>query len=180
MRTEIELLYQGKVKSELFGARGCSGGCQCDPCDCDPCTCGSDDEFRRINPARWRVCGRAIFQGELQGIDVAGLVLCSLSLPIGEGWREVILVDSRASDDQVASLLTEYEAELASMPSEHRTPERPSPTVFRVPMTYRKGGMAMLDVTCSPETLELVRTGAVSNEPFTWSYCGPMVPQRSL
>ncbi len=109
-RTATELQDKVKVKGEMFGARGCSGGCMCDPCECDPCTCGSDD--LHPNPPRWRVSGCFIREGELQGVDVTGLVLVSLSLPLraepGSPWREVLLVDSRASDQQLAALLARF------------------------------------------------------------------------
>jgi hypothetical protein len=184
MRTAAELLHKAKIKGEMFGARGCSGGCNCSPCECDPCTCGGDD--LHPNPPRWRISGSHIHTGRLQGTNVAELTLFSLSLPQdekpGTNWYEVILVDNRASDEQLAHLLSLFEPELASMPAEYRTSERPRPAVFRAPISYSnvRHEHPRLIVNCSPETLQLVRAGARISKAFAWEYDGPMAIQREF
>ena len=184
MRTATELRPRIKTRGELFSARGCSGGCTCDPCECDPCTCGSDE--LHPNPPRWRVSGCQMYKSKLRGTDVSGLVIFSLALPLSEepgaAWHEVLLVDSRASDEQLARLLAKFEPELISMPVAYRTSYRPLPAVFRVPMSYTSAhdGRSRLSVDCSPNTLELVRVGAGINEPFTWRYDGAMAVQEYI
>lgn len=189
MRTATELWQRVTMRGTFFGARGCSGDCSCDPCECDPCTCGTDE--RHPNQPRWRVSGCQVQRGRLYGTDVSDLVLLSLSLPLAEAessesasahWREVILVDQRASDEQLTRLLAAFEPELISMPIAYRSTERPRPAVFRAPISYTSmyDKRSILTVDCSPETLTLARAGEQTSEPFTWYYNGAMAEQRHL
>lgn len=177
MRMATDVRY--KVKGIVFGMRGCGDGCSCDPCDCDPCTCG---DGLRTNPPRWRVSGYSIRKGEIQGCDISGLVILSLSLPIQDGtslhWREVVLIDSRANDEQVKVLLKAFEDELASMPVEINAHESGPRAVYRVPLHYHWQERPTLFVICSPETLQAVRPAIKPVPPFSWNYNGPMALRK--
>ena len=152
------------VRGISFGMRGCS--CTCSPCDCDPCSC---DDSRRPNYPRWRVSGYIIETGEIQKQDVSGLLLLSLSQPIREGendaWQEVILVDERATLDQSTLLLTLFEEQLQSMPTEVLPQTHGQRSVFRLPIEYSGDEHdPVLRVSFQPEHALLVREGVNNQE----------------
>ncbi len=177
MSASIKLRY--KVKGETFGARGSS--CSCDPCDCNPCNCGSEDSLNPTNYPFWRVSGYYFRAGEIRGVDIAQRLLLSLSQPLRAGitddWQEVILVDSSATQQQVAALLAGFEEQLASMPAEVRSLPNRQRAVYLVPMQYRaQGEYPRLHVSFAHDTMLLLRQDPerLSDYLPEWTYDGPM------
>ncbi|GHO70548.1 hypothetical protein KSC_094400 [Ktedonobacter sp. SOSP1-52] len=160
------------MQGENFGARGCSG-CTCDPCDCNPCNCGDG-----VAIPRWRVSGYFVEKGELEALDVSGLLILSLAQPCGESeagaWQEVLLIDSRASISQAAALLNAFEARLASIPAEIGTHFSGQRSVYQVPMSYHRDEQrSWLEVEFMPEQALPLRESAESLFK-EWRYSGPM------
>lgn len=163
---------------ETFGARGCVSSCSCDPCDCDPCGCG-DSHHEGPNYPRWRVSGYHIVTGEIQGLDVSRLTLLSLAQPMTEGqneqWQEVLLVDDRATREQIMALLMHYESQLESIPAEVEIHPDAQRAVYQVPLEYHKNDTELsLHVQFTPVVTACVRQGADHMMPRDWSYDGPM------
>lgn len=183
----IPLLTSGLTRLHLtlkgvrFGARG--GSCTCDPCDCNPCTCA---DSRNPDPPLWRVSGcflEAGFHGE---IDLSQLVLLSLAQPDAHGqWAEVLYVDQRATDEQIATLLAlfEEEEEMESLPAEIGLPPRTPRAIYRAPLTYHHDPVRpLLHATLTREQLTLVRAGEQPehNFPPAWTYAGPMALRGAI
>ena len=181
MKTTIQ--QRVRIHGELFGARGCSG-CSCDPCDCDPCNCG--DSATPSYPA-WRVSGCMIITGEMHGVDVSQHLVLSLAQPVREGatdeWQEVMLVDQRATSEQIDALLAACEERLASIPAEVKSYARAQQAVYQVPMSYEYGAEGpVLHVAFVQEQAELIREGAnpAQNTFRAWTYDGPMALRGSI
>ncbi len=173
-----------KIVGETFGARGCASSCSCDPCDCNPCGCG-DEQHEGPNYPAWRVNGYYIAIGEIKDLDVSNLTLLSLAQPVKEGdnqrWQEVLLVESRATREQVVALLAQFEGQLESMPAEVGTYAHTLRPVYQTPLAYvhRKDGLS-LQVRFTPETATLIRKGAASSPIRDWSYDGPMALRETI
>ncbi len=177
MSVSIKLQY--KVKGETFGARGSS--CSCDPCDCNPCNCGSDDSLNPTNYPFWRVSGYYFRAGEIGGVSIAQRLLLSLSQPMRAGitddWQEVILVDSDATQEQVAALLAGFEEQLDSIPAEVGLLPNRQRAVYQIPMEYcAQGEYPHLHVSFVHDTMLLLRQDPahLSDYPPEWTYDGAM------
>ncbi len=174
----VETFPRLKIVGETFGARGCASSCSCDPCDCNPCGCG-DEHHEGPNYPAWRVSGYSIVTGEIEGLDISNLVLLSLAQPVREGenehWQEVLLVESRATQEQIMALLAQFEGQLESMPAEVGTYARTLRPVYQVPLVYHhQNNELSLHVQFTPEVAMLVRQNMNSSPIRSWSYDGPM------
>ena len=174
---------QVRIHGEVFGARGCSG-CSCDPCDCNPCACG--DSVTPAYPA-WRVSGCMISAGEIHGVDVSQHLILSLAQPVREGttdeWQEVMLVDQRATPEQIDALLAVCEERLASIPAEVKSYAHVQRAVYQAPMSYDHGAEGpVLHVAFAQEQAKLIRKGAspAQNTFRAWTYDGPMALRGSI
>jgi hypothetical protein len=113
----------------------------------------------------WRVSGFAVSMGHMQAIDLSGLVILSLSLPLNEArdrWQEMIVVEEQATTEQVAALLAIFESQLSSIPAEVGEQFITERAVYTAPITCSKvGEQITLDVSLHTDDQE-------------WSYHGPM------
>jgi hypothetical protein len=161
------------VQGRFFGARG--GSCSCDPCDCNPCHCG---DALPPNLPLWRVSGCALSEGIVGEIDLSHLVLLSLAQPREDAtWEEILLVDHRATSEQIEALLTLFDETLESMPAEVGSYARTQRAVYRVPIDYTPDEQRpLLRVNVSCQQLLLVRAGENQQSawPCEWTYDGPM------
>ncbi len=161
------------VKGMLFGVRG--GSCSCDPCDCNPCQCG---DAITPNPPLWRVSGCAIEEGWVGETDLSHLVLLSLAQPRDTGeWEEILLVENRATAEQIAGLLRVFEQELESLPAEVGPLPPTRRAVYRVPFDYRPdAARPFLRVALTQDQMTQVRASERDGEswPRAWTYEGPM------
>jgi hypothetical protein len=178
MQTAPSLKYQ--LKGDIFAAQACS--CACDPCTCgDRCTCTGADAY--VGP-RWRFVGDHIESGTINGIDVSQRTLLNLGQNSAEkanNWHETILIDDKATLDQVRALLETFQDRQGS---EVAHPDRvPSSqrAVYLVPMQYMMiGGKNTLCATFSQDRSCLVRENEA--EPFfkEWIYNDHVAIQESL
>jgi hypothetical protein len=178
MQTAPSLKYQ--LKGVIFAAQACS--CSCDPCTCgDPCKCAGADAYVG---SRWRFVGDHIESGTANGIDASYRTLLNLAQTSAEkanDWHEVILIDDKATLDQVKALLEVFENQQGSdlahpdcVPSGQRA-------VYLVPMQYRMiEGKETLCVTFAQDRSCLVRGNA--SEPLfkEWIYNGHVAVQQPL
>jgi len=178
MQMAPSLKYQ--LKGDIFAAQACS--CACDPCTCgDRCTCAGADAY--VGP-RWRFVGDHIESGTINGIDVSQRTLLNLgqsSTEKANDWHEVILIDDKATLDQVKALLEVFENQQGS---EVAHPDRvPSSqrAVYLVPMQYVTiEEKDTLRATFSQDCSCLVRGN--ESEPWfkEWIYNGHVAVQQSL
>jgi hypothetical protein len=169
-----------QLKGSVFAAQACS--CTCEPCTCgDHCTCQSADAY--IGP-RWRFVGDHIEAGTVSGRDVSQRTLLNLaqnSEEQAEDWHEVILIDDRATPDQVQALLQVFERSQGSESAHpHRLPSAQRP-VYLVPMRYMIiDEHHTLSVTFSQNRSRLIQGDA--SMPFfkEWTYNGPVSVQQPL
>ena len=180
----VETFPRLNIVGETFGARGCSSSCSCDPCDCNPCGCG-DEHHAGPNYPAWRVSGYYIETGEMKGLDVSHLALLGLAQPVKEGdnehWQEVLLVDNRATGEQVMALLTQFEGQLESMPAEVGTYTPALRSVYQLPIAYsHQKDELSLRVQFIPEAATFIRQGADSSPIRSWSYDGPMALRETI
>ena len=180
----IETFPRLKIVGETFGARGCASSCSCDPCDCNPCGCG-DEHHEGPNYPAWRVSGYSIATGEIKGLDISNLTLLNLAQPVREGdngqWQEVLLVDSRATREQIMALLAQFEGKLEGMPAEVGTYAHTLPSVYQIPLVYRhQNNELTLHVQFTAETATLIRQGANTSLVRGWSYDGPMALRETI
>ncbi len=168
-----------QLKGSVFAAQACS--CSCEPCTCgDHCPCQGADDY--IGP-RWRFVGNYIEAGTVSGRDVSQRTLLNLAQNSGEkaaDWNEVILIDDRATPDQVQALLQVFEGSQGSeLAHPHRLPSAQRP-VYLVPMHYIIEGRPTLSVTFSQHRSRLVQGNA--STPFfkEWTYNGPVAVQQPL
>ncbi|QBD75345.1 DUF1326 domain-containing protein [Ktedonosporobacter rubrisoli] len=172
MATELQQRY--RVKGAAFGARGCSS-CTCNPCDCNPCNCGDS-----VSLPLWRVSGYAIESGEINGREVAHLLLLSLSQPAPTGnWQEVILIDDKASHEQAIAALALFEERMDSLPAELGASSKTPKAVYSVPMHYALTEAGpVLRVAFIPERAAQLRGAPF--EPLPWHYEGPMALRETF
>jgi hypothetical protein len=167
------------VKGQFFGARGDS--CSCDPCDCNPCRCG---DGLHPNLPFWRVSGCVIEAGNLGNVELADLVLLSLSQPRETGeWQEFFLVANQATDEQIAGLLAILEDQLESLPAEIEPLPRSRRAVYRVPLEYRPDATRpFLHVALTRENCICVYADETDKQswPREWIYDGPMALRGKL
>jgi hypothetical protein len=168
-----------QLKGSVFAAQACS--CSCEPCICgDHCTCQGADAY--LGP-RWRFVGDVIEAGQASGRDLSRRTLLNLALNSAEkaeDWHEVILIDERATPDQVEELLRVFESSQGSeVAHPYRVPSAQRP-VYLVPMQYTIIGRPTLVVTFSPHRSRLIRGDA--SLPFfkEWSYNGPVAVVQPL
>jgi hypothetical protein len=169
-----------QLKGSVFAAQACS--CSCKPCTCgDHCPCPGADTY--IGP-RWRFVGDHIEAGTVSGRDVSQRILLNLaqnSEEKAEDWNEVILIDDRATPDQVQTLLQMFERSQGSeLAHPHRLPSAQR-AVYLVPMRYMTiNESPALSVTFSQNRGRLVQGNA--STPFfkEWTYNGPVAVQQPL
>jgi len=186
MATAVQQRYS--VKGAIFGARGepVGSSCTCDPCDCNPCNCGSS-VYAAPNYPLWRVSGYLVRSGEIHDVDVTAHLILSLTQPVQEGhtdaWQEVILVDDRATDEQIAALLDLFEERLESVPAEVTfLPETPR-AVYCARIHYAAGEThPILHVDFTPDPQKLIRGTENPDElPLrAWKYDGLMVLRETF
>jgi hypothetical protein len=178
MQMAPSLKYQ--LKGDIFAAQACS--CACDPCTCgDPCKCAGADAY--VGP-RWRFVGDYIESGTINGIDVSQRTLLNLGQNSAEkanDWHEVILIDDKATLDQVKALLEVFEnRQGSSVAHPDRVPSRQR-AVYLVPMQYVMiDGKNTLCATFSQDRSCLVRGN--ESEPLfkEWIYNGHVAVQQPL
>lgn len=171
---------QYRVLGAAFGARRDS--CSCNPCDCNPCQCG--DGVNGTNGPDypvWRASGYVVSKGEVQSVDISGLLIVSVTQPVQEGrvdaWQEVILVDDTATDAQITALLSVFEQRLDSVPAEVGTLPEAQRAVYRATMAYTATGENPITrISFSPALAALVRAEAdfSAENVRAWNYEGPM------
>ncbi len=115
----------------------------------------------------------------MQGLDVSGLTLLSLAQPTTEGqnehWQEVLLVDGKATREQIMALLMQFEGQLESMPAEVGTYPHTQRAVYQVPLEYtNEKNELSLHVQFTPVATACVRQGADHVTLHNWSYDGRM------
>lgn len=164
------------LKGDVFVAQACS--CTCDPCTCgDTCTCEGADAY--IGP-RWRLVGDHIQDGNIQGIDVSQRTLLHLGQSSSEhanDWQEVILIDDRATPEQVRVLLETFQNQGSELAHPHQHPSQRA--VYLAPMRYGLiEGHPTLDVTIFPGRFRVVHDG--SSQPQAWTYNGHVALQGHL
>ncbi len=169
-----------QIKGNVFAAQACS--CGCDPCVCgDACTCEGADAY--LGP-RWRFVGDMITTGTIDGIDVSQhsmLHLAEQSSEQPENWHEVILIDDKATSDQVCALLALFEAHQGSEVAHQDCVSPQQRPVYLVPMHYATiNGHEMLCVTFSPTTSCLLRDSDHKQSLRDWSYNGHVAMQAPL
>src|SRR5437868_291119 len=113
------------LKGDLLEACSCRAPC--------PCAVADDPDDGHC----WSFTGYHISEGMIRGVDVTNLTIVSLVQIPGNmtagNWREVLFVDSSATDEQAEALLDAFQghlggglAELAALVSErvgmYRTP----------------------------------------------------------
>jgi len=145
------------------------------------CTCQGADAY--VGP-RWRFVGDHIEAGMAAGRDVSQRTLLNLaqnSEEKAQDWHEVILIDDRATPDQVQALLQVFERSQGSeIAHPHRLPSAQRPA-YLVPMRYTIiEGRPTLSVTFSQNRSRLVQGNA--SMPFfkEWTYNGPVAVQQPL
>lgn len=178
MQAAPSLKYQ--LQGVIFAAQACS--CSCDPCTCgDHCTCAGADAYVG---SRWRFVGDHIESGTVNGIDVSHRTLLNLAQTSAEkasDWREVILIDDRATLDQVQALLEVFEDRQGS---DVVHPDRISSSqraVYLVPMQYMMiEGKGTLKVAFLQERSCSVRGNASESGLREWIYNGHVAIQQPL
>jgi len=178
MQTAPLLKYQ--LRGVIFAAQACS--CSCDPCTCgDQCRCAGADAYVG---SRWRFVGNHIESGIVNGIDVSHRTLLNLAQTSTEqasDWHETILIDDKATLDQVQALLQVFEGQQGSdivhpdrVPSDQRA-------VYLLPIQYRIiEGKGTLEVAFSQDHSCLVRGNASEGFFKEWIYNGHVAVQQSL
>ncbi len=134
---------------------------------------------------RWRVSGYHVTRGEGQECDISELTILSLAQPVIEGdnahWQEVLLVDSKATHEQITALLTQLEGHLESMPAEVGTYPRVLRSVYQVPLEYRKqNNERHLYAHFIPEEAICIRQGVDHSTLRSWGYAGPMALREAI
>jgi hypothetical protein len=132
----------------------------------------------------WRVSGYLVRSGKIHDVDVTAHLILSLTQPVQEGqtdaWQEVILIDDRATDEQVAALLDLFEERLESVPAEVTfLPETPR-AVYRASMKSIPGeNNPTLHVDFTPDEARLIR--GTDDQPLrAWKYDGPMALRETF
>ncbi len=115
------------------------------------------------------------------------MILFSLARPIDNGedvsWQEVILVDERATDEQIVALLSVFEDQLNSLPAEIPSTGMVKQAVYRTTMNYGVGLEGpWLRVSFIPERASLMREGTPVKEaaPQSWNYDGRVALQQRI
>lgn len=179
MATAVQQRYS--VKGDVFGARGERAGssCSCDPCDCNPCTCGSS-VYGPPNYPLWRVSGYLVRVGSIHDVDVTEHLVLSLTQPVHpdqtDAWQEVILVDEKASNEQIAALLDVFEDRLESVPAEVTSLPSTKRAVYRASINYTAGGTnPVLHVDFTPNQQPWRKAQDLDQQPArAWHYDGLM------
>lgn len=143
--------------------------------------------YRAPNYPLWRVSGYLVRSGEIHDVDVTAHLILSLTQPVQEGqtdaWQEVILVDDRATDKQVAALLDLFEERLESVPAEVTSLPSTKRAVYRVSMNYTPGETnPTLHVDFTPDPQRLIRGSSdLDQEPIrAWHYDGLMALRETF
>ena len=143
------------LKGDLLEACSCRAPC--------PCAVSDDPDDDRC----WSFTGYHISEGMIRGVDVSNLTIVSLVQVPGNmttgNWREVLFVDSSATDEQAEALVDAFQghlggglAELAALVSErvgtYRTPIEYNTANGKgtIRVTSPKGQGSAIDVAMEP------------------------------
>ena len=171
-----------QLQGALFVGQSCS--CSCDPCTCkDTCTCEGADAY--LGP-RWRLVGDHVIAGHINHVDVSQRTLLHFAQTVNEAdntWHEAILIDDKASPQQVQALLAFFEKQRGSDLAHPNRPSAQKCVVYLVPMHYRQvDGHPTLSVTLSQDRLHPVNGSMSLADAYlsTWTYNGHVAVQQHL